>query len=163
MPVSIRAAGPKDLPALKSLWQRFNAYLDTIDEPEHIDPALFSRFEALCFGPDAICCALLAEHDGTPAGYAIYFWGVRMESVTASLHIADIFVDEAVRGTGAGRVFMDHIREMARQRGAGQVIWNVWDKNASAIAFYKRIGAQHLEQELQMIWPVDQPRAGSGV
>lgn len=114
MGLAIRRAHSGDLPAIEALWLSFNAYLDAIDDPEHIDPALFSRFADLCFGPDPACTTLLAEHDGSTVGYLVFHWGVRLDQVSRTLCIADLYVSEAARGLGAGRGLMEAARGLAR-------------------------------------------------
>lgn len=154
MPAIVRPATPDDLPSLGALWSRFNAYLDGLDTPQNIDPALFGRFEALCFGDRAVCNALLALNGAEPVGYLVYYWGVRMEQVNAALYVADVFVSGEARGSGAGRALMDAAREIALERGCESVLWQVWDRNEAAIAFYRSIGAERLEGEVPMIWDI---------
>lgn len=155
MGLAVRNAQPGDLPAIEALWRSFNAYLDAIDDPENIDPALFARFEALCFGPDPVCTALLAESGGAPVGYLVYHWGVRLDQVSRALFIADLFVSDTARGLGAGRALMDAARAIARTAGAQSLFWQVWNKNEKAIAFYTALGAEWLEGERTMIWAAE--------
>jgi GNAT superfamily N-acetyltransferase len=50
---------------------------------------------------------------------------------------------------------MQHVRDLARARGANQVLWTVWRKNAAAQAFYERLGARPYDEEVLMTWPID--------
>ncbi|WP_196259250.1 GNAT family N-acetyltransferase [Pelagibacterium limicola] len=150
--VSIRAATRADLGALCALWRQFNAWLDTLGEPENIDPALFGDFEALCFGPEAVCEAAIAFSGDEPIGYLVYYFGIRMEQVGAALYIADLFVSHEARGLGAGRALMEHARSLALARGCKSMLWQVWNRNATALAFYRALGADWIEEELTMIW-----------
>jgi GNAT superfamily N-acetyltransferase len=154
-PPTTRAATIADLPALFALWQSFNAYLDTLGEPDRIDPARFERFAALCFSAHPVCGALIAERDGEALGYIVHHWGVRMDEVAPVLFIADLFVTEAARGSGAGKALITAAIEHGRSRGAARLIWQVGRANHAAIAFYEKIGARHLANEMLMTLDID--------
>ena len=57
-----------------------------------------------------------------------------------TLYIDDICVDEAARGTGAGRALYAHILDYARQIGCYNVTLNVWTCNPGAMRFYEKLG-----------------------
>jgi GNAT superfamily N-acetyltransferase len=155
MTVRIRPAKPEDLAAIKALLREFAAYLNAIDEPEPVLEEEIGRIEQLAFGPEAVCTILIAEADGEVAGHLSYFWGLSMEGVAPALFVGDLFVRDRFRGRGLGRMFMQRAREIARTRGANQVLWTVWRKNAAAQDFYRRLGARSYDEEILTTWPVD--------
>ena len=57
-----------------------------------------------------------------------------------TLYIDDICVDEAARGTGAGRALYRHILDHARSLGCYNVTLNVWTCNPGAMRFYEKLG-----------------------
>ena len=57
-----------------------------------------------------------------------------------TLYIDDICVDEAARGTGAGRALYGHILDHARSLGCYNVTLNVWTCNPGAMRFYEKLG-----------------------
>jgi GNAT superfamily N-acetyltransferase len=102
------------------------------------------------FGPDVQAAELadpastylIAEIDGQPAGYA------RLRDVAPPaplaalrpLEIARLYARAPWIGRGVGAALMLACLDEARARG-GDVIWlDVWERNARAIAFYRRWG-----------------------
>jgi len=57
-----------------------------------------------------------------------------------TLYFDDICVDEAARGTGAGRALYDHVISYAREQGFYNVTLNVWTCNPGAMRFYEAMG-----------------------
>ena len=57
-----------------------------------------------------------------------------------TLYIDDICVDEAFRGTGAGRALYEHVLAYAREKGFYNMTLNVWSCNPGAIRFYEAMG-----------------------
>jgi GNAT superfamily N-acetyltransferase len=150
----IRPAVRSDLPALAQLWFEFETWLNAIADPEPVDPAKFERFEALAFGPDALCTVLLAELEGKPVGYLVYYHGVWMDDMAPCVHVADLFVRPVAHRQGIGRALMERVRTIARDHGAAHAFWTVWRKNRAARDFYRRIGAEPFDDEVLMIWDV---------
>lgn len=150
--VALRPATKADLPAIKTMAREFVEYLNTIDELEAIDPALFDKVEKLAFGPAPFCTIELAEIDGAPVGYMIYFFGIETNGFEPVLHIADLFVREAWREHGVGRVFMDRAAAITRECGGRTLFWVVWNKNAKALDFYRRLGAKAWDEAILMRW-----------
>ncbi|MBR5975720.1 MAG: GNAT family N-acetyltransferase [Clostridiales bacterium] len=57
-----------------------------------------------------------------------------------TLYIDDICVDEAFRGTGAGKTLYEHVLAYAREKGFYNMTLNVWSCNPGAIRFYEAMG-----------------------
>jgi ribosomal protein S18 acetylase RimI-like enzyme len=150
--VTLRRATGADLPAIKQMAREFVDYLNRIDEPEAVDPAIFDRIENLAFGPDSLCTIDLAEIDGTPVGYLIWFIGVETNGFTPALHIADLYVRDAWRERGIGRIFMERAASILRERGGTTLFWVVWNQNRTAIEFYRRLGAEIWDEAILMRW-----------
>ncbi len=150
--VGLRRATAADLPAIKQMAREFIDYLNAIDGPEAIDAAIFDRIERLAFGSEPLCTIELAEIDGTPVGYMIWFIGVETNGFEPALHIADLYVRDAWRERGIGRVFMDRAAALLRERGGRTLFWVVWNKNQVAIEFYRRLGAEIWDEAILMRW-----------
>lgn len=153
--VTLRRATEADLPAIKQMAQEFVDYLNTIDEPDSVDPAIFDRIGKLAFGPEKHCTIELAEIDGIPVGYLIFFIGVETNNFKPALHIADLFVRDAWRERGIGRIFMERAASILHERGGSTLFWVVWNRNATAIDFYRRLGAQAWDEAILMRWEPD--------
>ncbi len=88
----------------------------------------------------------LAEVDGVVAGYAFFFMTYSSFLAKPLLYLEDIFVLTEHRGVGAGKALFDACVTEARTRGCGRMEWRVLTWNEPAIAFYRRRGAQNLEE-----------------
>ena len=79
---------------------------------------------------------LMAEVDGKLVGYAIYFF---------TLYLEDIFVLPEQRRLGLGGAFFKALLAEARREGCGRLEWAVLDWNTPAHRFYRKLGAQLLD------------------
>ena len=84
---------------------------------------------------------LIAEHDGAPAGFALYFHNFSTFLGKPGIYLEDLYVRPEFRGRGMGRVLLVHLTRLARERGCGRLEWSVLDWNEPAISFYRGIGA----------------------
>ncbi len=155
MTTTVRLAVEADIPAIKAMMREFVDYLNAIDEPEDVPDEVLDRIGPMAFGPNKRCTALIAEVDGKPAGYLLYFIGVFTDPMTPVLFVADLFVSESIRRGNVGSALMFRAREIAREQAANQVVWTVWRKNPKAVEFYKALGARVFEEEILMTWPVE--------
>ena len=154
--VALRLATESDLPAIKRMIHEFADYLNAIDEPEELDPALVDRIQNLAFGSEPLCSIEVAEIDTAPVGYMVYFIAIDMDGFAPALYIADLFVREAWRDRGVGRLFMERAAAITRERGGSSLFWTVWNKNPKAMAFYRRIGARPWDEEILMRWDIEE-------
>ena len=68
------------------------------------------------FGPNPKFRALIAEWDGQPAGYAVFF-GYYSTWVGPGLYLEDLFVREPFRGKGIGKALLAAVARIARGGG----------------------------------------------
>lgn len=68
--------------------------------------------------------------------------GVFMDDATPALYVADFFIGRRHRLRGAGRALMQEARRIAADHGASRLLWTVWRRNAAAIRFYEKLGAE---------------------
>jgi len=94
------------------------------------------------FGPTPRFESLIAELEGAPVGFALFFPNYSTWEGVAGIYIEDLFVLDVARGHGVGRALMAHIAALAKQRGAARVELSVLDWNP-ARAFYERLGMSH--------------------
>lgn len=85
---------------------------------------------------------LLAEVEGAPAGYAQLRQGAAPPEVEGKdpVEIARFYVDAPWHGRGVARALLRAVLATARERGAGALWLTVWEKNARALAFYRKLG-----------------------
>jgi len=55
-------------------------------------------------------------------------------------YLDDLFVDPQVRGQAIGRRLIEHVAQVARERGWGVVRWTTADDNYRARGLYDQLG-----------------------
>ena len=98
------------------------------------------------FGPHPKFRALIAEWDGQPAGYALFFEFYSTFPGRPGLFLEDIFVRPALRGKGIGTDLLARVANIAWQEGYFCLRWEVLDWNKPAIEFYQKLGAEFLDE-----------------
>jgi GNAT superfamily N-acetyltransferase len=97
------------------------------------------------FGPDPKFRALIADWDGQPAGYALFF-GCYSTWAGRRLFLEDLFVRGPFRGRGIGKALLASVARIAVQENCHGVQWEVLGWNEKAIELYKSLGAEFLDQ-----------------
>jgi ribosomal protein S18 acetylase RimI-like enzyme len=156
--ITIRPARAEDRAHVSHLLGAFMDYLNAIEPGETPAApaeraALIERLLDLGFGPRPVCATLVAERDGTVVGYVSHHPGVW--EIYRAIYVISLYVDEAARGSGAGKALMDAVRDLARAEGAEVITWEVWSKNPAAIGFYERLGGRVYGENLRMSWMVE--------
>jgi GNAT superfamily N-acetyltransferase len=90
--------------------------------------------------------ALVAQWDGQPAGYALFFGYYSTFEGRAGLFLEDLYVRDQFRGKGIGKALLAWIASVARRENCFGVRWHVLDWNTPAIEFYKSLGAAFLHE-----------------
>jgi GNAT superfamily N-acetyltransferase len=99
------------------------------------------------FGENPYFGCLLAEEDGAPAGFALYFFDYSTWLGRPGLYLEDVFVHPEFRGRGIGKALLQRLAAIALEKGCARMKWEVLDWNTPAIEFYTAMGA-----ELQKEW-----------
>ena len=89
--------------------------------------------------------ALIAEWDGQPAGYAVFF-GYYSTWAGPGLYLEDLFVRLPFRGKGIGTALLAAVAQIAFQEDRRAMRWEVLDWNQGAIDLYKSLGAEFRDQ-----------------
>ncbi|WP_223250194.1 GNAT family N-acetyltransferase [Marilutibacter maris] len=97
--------------------------------------------EAQLFGAQPAAEVMIAEADGQPAGFALFFHNFSTWQGRRGLYLEDLFVRPQFRGRGVGHALIAYLARLAVQRDCARFEWSVLDWNAPAIGFYRRIGA----------------------
>ncbi|XP_019198664.1 PREDICTED: probable acetyltransferase NATA1-like [Ipomoea nil] len=92
--------------------------------------------------PDAATFQSRALTGATVAGYALFFPNYSSFLAKPGFYIEDIFVREAYRRKGFGRMLLSAVAAQAAKMGYGRVEWVVLDWNVNAIRFYEQMGAE---------------------
>jgi GNAT superfamily N-acetyltransferase len=136
-PVSIRPATVDDLPVILD----FIGQLARYEKLEHLCTVSEADLRAHLFGARPVAEVRLAERDGQPVGYALFFPNFSTFLGRPGLYLEDLYVREDLRGQGIGRALLRHLAQIAIERGWGRMEWAVLDWNTSAIRFYEERGA----------------------
>src|SRR3546814_102977 len=142
---TIRRAEPADAEAIIALIDALSAFVE--DPPTRLTADDIRRDG---FGPAAWFLCFLAEQDGRSVGYAIVYPGFAPDHGGRGMHLADLYVDPALRGSGLGRALMATVARHGRELGALWLVWDVWVKNDTAEAFYEAIGARRYDEVFTM-------------
>jgi GNAT superfamily N-acetyltransferase len=98
------------------------------------------------FGERPRAEALIAEVDGQPAGFALFFHNFSTFLGKPGLYLEDLFVRPQYRGLGLGKRLMVRLAKIALERDCGRFEWWVLDWNTPAIDFYRRLGAVGMDE-----------------
>ena len=138
---TVRPATPADVPELVAMihelaeYERARHEVEATDE--HLHRTLFAERPAVF--------AHVAEVDGAVAGMAIWFLNYSTWLGAHNLYLEDLFVRPEHRGTGTGRLLLQTLAAVCRERGYQRLEWWVLDWNP-ARGFYAAIGAEALTE-----------------
>ncbi len=134
---ALRPATREDVPHIL-------AFIRELAEYERLSHEVVATEDILArqlFGPRPAAEVVIAEVDGAPAGFALFFPSFSTFLGVPGLYLEDLFVRPRFRGAGVGRQLMIHLAKLAVERGYGRFEWSVLDWNEPAIRFYRSLGA----------------------
>lgn len=137
MNVAIRAATPADAPTIL----RFVTELATYEREPDAVKASAADFERALFGARPHAEALIADADGAPVGFALFFHNFSTWEGKPGVYLEDLYVTPEARGLGIGRALLTHLAQIAVERDCARLEWSVLDWNEPAIRFYRSLGA----------------------
>lgn len=140
--VTIRPAEPRDCAAICALIKELAIY----EKLEHEAKATPAQLEMYLFGADVKARALMAEVDGQPAGFALYFYNFSTFLGKPGIYLEDLFVRPDYRSHGIGKMLLQKLASIAVAENCGRLEWWVLDWNTPAIGFYKKIGARAMDE-----------------
>ncbi len=142
MAAIIRPATAADVPLILSFIRALATY-------ERAPGAVSATEEGLLrdgFGPHPYYECLIAECDGQPAGFALYFFNYSTWMGQPGLYLEDLFVQPELRGRGIGKALLQRVAAVAVDKGCPRLQWEVLDWNTPAIDFYAAMGAEFLDE-----------------
>lgn len=98
------------------------------------------------FGPKPSAEVLLVLENAEPVGFAVYFYNFSTWLGRPGLYLEDLFVRPEKRGKGYGRALLERLAQIAKERGCGRMEWAVLDWNDPAIQFYRKLGAEPMNE-----------------
>ena len=142
MSLTIRPAAPEDCPTIVSHIRE----LAIFEKLEHEAVGTVEQFRLHLFGERPVCEALMAEWDGEPAGFALFFTNFSTFLAKPGLYLEDLYVREPFRRKGIGKSLITKIASIAVERNYGRFEWSVLNWNSPAIAFYRSMGAVPMDE-----------------
>jgi len=140
--LQLRPATPADVPVILNFIRELAAYER---EP---DAVLATEADLLRdgWGPTPRFTAIIADYEGAPAGFALYFTSYSTWRGHYGIRLEDLYVTPSLRGKGIGRALLTRLAQIAVEQGCPRLEWDVLDWNAPAIAVYERLGARILTE-----------------
>jgi GNAT superfamily N-acetyltransferase len=140
--LEIRTTTEADVPIILSLIRELAEYER---EPNAV-VATEAGLREVLFGAKRSAEVLLALEKGEAVGFAVYFYNFSTWLGRPGLYLEDLFVRPAVRGKGFGRGLLERLAQIAKERGCGRMEWAVLDWNEPAIQFYRKLGAEPMNE-----------------
>jgi GNAT superfamily N-acetyltransferase len=98
------------------------------------------------FGAKRYAEVIIAEHDGAPAGFALFFHNYSTFLARPGIYLEDLYVRPELRGAGIGKALLARLASLAMERNCGRLEWAVLNWNEPAIRFYRSLGALPQDQ-----------------
>lgn len=141
-PVNVREATPADVGLLLQMIGELAAYERMTDVLQSTEEMLLRAL----FGERPAAEALIAEHDGEPAGYALFFPTFSTFLAIQGIWLEDVYVRPAHRRAGTGRALIGAVAQRLLERGGERLEWSALDWNELALGFYRGLGAKTMDE-----------------
>ena len=141
--MEIRSAEEGDVPKIIRMMRDFARFEELEEYFEATDDGLRDAL----FGYQAYVEALIAEEDGTYAGYALFYPNYATFRGQKGYYLEDLYIASEFRGRGLGEAFLREIARRGLRRGFKRIDFQVLEWNAPAIGFYQRLGADRDDTE----------------
>ena len=140
--MTVRRVRPDDVPIVLELVRELAAY----ERAEHDAHMTAEQLHAALFGESPALFGHVAESpDGEVDGFALWFRTFSTWRGTHGIHLEDLYVSPASRGTGLGRELLRTLAQECVDRGYARLEWSVLDWNTPSIEFYRAAGAVPME------------------
>lgn len=134
--VKIRWAVKDDMPRVLELIKELAIYENAEEQVENT----VERLQKDGFGDKPTFECIVSELGDEVVGFAIFYTSYSTWKGNC-IYLEDLLVTENHRRSGMGRLLFDFVLNLARERGAKRMEWQVLDWNNPAIGFYKKYNA----------------------
>jgi GNAT superfamily N-acetyltransferase len=135
-PLAIRPAAAADADLIVDFIRQLAVY----EKLEHEAKATAADIARDLFGPDPKVFCEIAEWQGEPVGFALWFYTYSTFQGRHGIWLEDLYVDPAMRGKGVGKALLVQLARRCVEEGLGRFEWWVLDWNEPSIEFYKSQG-----------------------
>lgn len=134
--LSIRAATPADAALIVGFIRELAEYEKLLHEVKITTEDLARDL----FGAEPRIFCEIAEWDGRPVGFALWFYTYSTFQGRHGIWLEDLYVQPDQRGRGIGKALLQHLARRCVEENLGRFEWWVLDWNEPSIAFYKSQG-----------------------
>lgn len=135
---TVRPARPSDLPAVVAMVHEL-ATFERAAEQCHLTA---DQLSVALFGPQPTVYGHVAvTGSDEPVGFALWYLNFSTWEGTHGVHLEDLYVRPAARGSGAGLALLATLAAICAERGYRRMEWVMLDWNPAA-EFYAAIGAE---------------------
>lgn len=120
--------------------------LAAFEKLAHEVVATRSDIEAALSGPQPRVFADIAEWEGKPAGFALWFYNFSTFRGRHGIYLEDLFVRPEFRSKGVGKALLQTLARRCVTEGLPRLEWWVLDWNEPALRFYRSIGALPMDE-----------------
>jgi GNAT superfamily N-acetyltransferase len=137
----IREARPEDAGVVFGFIRALAEYEKLLHEVK----ANEAQIRATLFADNARIFCDIAEWNGVPAGFALWFYNYSTFLGRHGIWLEDLFVTPERRGQGIGKALLGALARRCTDEGLGRLEWAVLDWNELSIRFYRGLGAVPLD------------------
>lgn len=142
MSLTIRRAVRGDMALVLSFIRELADYEKLLSEVVATEGELEAALMAE--NPKAFC--EIAEWNGEPAGFALWFYNFSTFRGRHGIYLEDLYVRPACRGFGIGKALLQNLARRCIAEGLPRLEWWVLDWNEPSIRFYRSIGAEPMDE-----------------
>jgi GNAT superfamily N-acetyltransferase len=154
MGISVRFATARDAEVIVSFVRGLANY-EREPEAVEVTPEIL-RAQMESDDPPFEC--LIAEEEGAPVGFALFYRNYSTWRGRPGLFLEDLFVPESHRRKGIASALLKRLAAIAMERGYGRMEWSVLNWNTPAHDFYRSLGAAPMDE--WTIWRVSADALG---
>jgi GNAT superfamily N-acetyltransferase len=142
MEIRIADASVTDVPVILEMIRGLAEY----EKLGHEVVATEEKLRESLFGAHPAAEVVLAYWGAECVGFALFFPTYSTFLAQRGIYLEDLFVKAPWRGRGIGFALLRYLARVAVERGCGRVEWGVLDWNLPSIEFYKRLGAEAMDE-----------------
>lgn len=135
--LTVRPARPGDAALVLELIRD----LATYEKLAHEVDATEADIDKALFGPAPRVFCDIAALDGSPVGFALWFYSFSTFRGRHGIYLEDLFVRPEHRGRGVGKALMAGLAARCIAQGLPRFEWSVLDWNTPSIDVYRKLGA----------------------
>ena len=146
MSISFKKAELSDLPVLMRFMQEFHEF----DHTEPFDDVPAKKAMEKVISDERVGLVWLIKSSGEDVGYIVLTLHYRLESRGTCASLDELFINEANRGQGIGRIAMEFLEDTCKERGVAAMQLEVKKDNPEAASLYKKVGFEILDRDFML-------------